>query len=67
MQDYLICDSSGVETHKLRTTVIKSLTKMEKIHTTDINILLAGKKCQENNTYFWGMLCPIDICDDGMN
>lgn len=69
MQDYLMCDSSGVETHKLRTTVIKSLTKMEKIDTTDINmgILLARKKCQENNTYFWGMLCPINICDYELN
>lgn len=47
MQDYLIRDSSVVETHKLRTTVITSLIKMEKIDTTDINmgILLTGKKC----------------------
>lgn len=44
--EYLIREPCGVSTHKLRTTVIKSLTKMEKMDAIDINvgILLAGGK-----------------------
>lgn len=57
----MICDSSGVETHKLRTTVIKSLTKTEKIDTTNINmgILLSGKKNAKKIIQISGECCVL--------